>query len=245
MNTPRRLGRRDGEAGPGAERWLLTYSDMITLLLALFIVLYALSSLSYTKYAQFVKGLNVSFNNGSSHPSSARTLKSTTTGKSAVSKSEATLTAIENQLRASLKRSGYLTDVELHVGANGLNESLISGKTFYAKDSAALSAIGTEVVDITGAILRSHPNRITVEGYTDNEPITGGPYTSNWQLSAERAVVVVQRLQTVAHVDPSQLYLVGFGQYHPVVPNDSSSNEAQNRRVDIVVSERDARVTLP
>ena len=65
----------------GMERWLLTYSDMITLLLALFVVLYALSSLNHVKYSQFAKGLNVSFNNGNSQPSSAKTQPSHTHGK--------------------------------------------------------------------------------------------------------------------------------------------------------------------
>ena len=86
---------------------------------------------------------------------------------------------------------------------------------------------------------------MNVEGYTDNEPITGGPYRDNWQLSAERAVVVVERLQQVAHVNPAQLYLVGFGQYHPLVPNSSTANQAENRRVNIVITAPGVKVDLP
>ena len=94
-------------------------------------------------------------------------------------------------------------------------------------------------------MIRAHTNPVSVEGYTDNEPITGGPYRDNWQLSAERAVVVVERLQGVARVNPAQLYVVGFGQYHPIAPNTSPVSQAKNRRVNIVISIPGEKVTLP
>ncbi|MGA3214620.1 MAG: flagellar motor protein MotB [Acidimicrobiales bacterium] len=225
----------DNEEPAGMERWLLTYSDMITLLLALFVVLYALSSLNHVKYSEFAKGLDVSFNNGMSQPSSARTQPSPKHGKQE-SSSEASLQALEIQLHGALEQAGLIKEVQLSSGPGGLVVGLITGKTYYGVDSAALSPTGAEVVDITGAVIRSHSNPVNVEGFTDNEPITGGPYRDNWQLSAERAVVVVERLQNVAHVNPAQLYIVGFGQYHPLVPNTSRANQAENRRVNIVIT---------
>lgn len=223
------------EHAGGMERWLLTYSDMITLLLALFVVLYALSSLNHVKYSAFAKGLNVSFNNGTSAPSSARTQPSHTHGKGPVD-TGASLSSLAAQLRRALERAGLIKQVQLTSAPGVLVLGLITGKTYYGIDSAALSPTGAEVVDITGRVIRSHTNPVNVEGYTDNEPITGGPYRDNWQLSAERAVVVVERLQNVAHVNPAQLYIVGFGQYHPLVPNTSRANQAENRRVNIVIT---------
>jgi chemotaxis protein MotB len=232
------------EAAGGMERWLLTYSDMITLLLALFVVLYALSSLNHVKYSAFAKGMDVSFNNGNSQPSSARTQPSKKHGKDIVG-TPAALSTLELQLREALTLAGVIKNVELTSGPGGLVVGLITGKTYYGIDSAALSPTGAEVVDITGAVINKHTNPVNVEGYTDNEPITGGPYRDNWQLSAERAVVVVERLQNVAHVSPSQLYLVGFGQYHPIVPNTSKANQAENRRVNIVITMPGQKVGLP
>jgi chemotaxis protein MotB len=246
--------RIEEEEHVGMERWLLTYADMITLLLALFVVLYALSSLNHVKYAQFAKGLNTSFNNGTSQPSSARTdstqkssqtQQSSQAGQSVDTKRAVSLASLEKQLRAALAKAGLLQDVALSLGARGLVVGLVSSKTFYGNDSAALSSIGERIVDITGATVRSHPNLVNVDGYADNVPITGGPYSSNWELSSERAVVVVERLQDVARVDPTQLYAVGFGQYHPVVPNNSAANLAENRRVDIVISPSGVKATLP
>ena len=144
-----------GEEEPaGMERWLLTYSDMITLLLALFVVLYALGSLNHVKYSEFAKGMNVSFNNGDSQPSSARTQPSKHPGDNAVEKSAASLGTVEAQLRGALIKAGLMKDVDLTAGPGGLVVGLITGKTYYGVDSAALSPLGAEVVDITGA---SHP----------------------------------------------------------------------------------------
>jgi chemotaxis protein MotB len=237
--------RIEEEDHVGMERWLLTYADMITLLLALFVVLYALSSLNHVKYAQFAKGLNTSFNNGTAQPSSARTVAAHKSTKSASAKRAVSLSALEKQLRAALSKAGLIQDVALSLGSRGLIVGLVSSKTFYNNDSAALSAIGQRIVDITGITLRSHPNLVNVDGYADNVPITGGPYSSNWQLSSERAVVVVERLQGNDRVNPAQLYAVGFGQYHPVVPNDSAAHKAENRRVDIVISPSGVKATLP
>jgi chemotaxis protein MotB len=229
----------------GMERWLLTYADMITLLLALFVVLYALSSLDHVKYAEFAKGLDESFNNGTAKPSAARTAVTSRSGKTRVTSTEVSLQSLERQLRRALTRARLIKDVTLNIGAQGLVVGLVSAKTFYGNDSAALSSIGTRVVDITGKTLRSHANPTSVDGYTDNVPITGGPYATNWQLSSQRAVVVVERLQDVARVNPTQLYAVGLGQYHPIVANSSAKNQAENRRVNIVISPPGKQVTLP
>ncbi len=228
----------------GMERWLLTYADMITLLLALFVVLYALSSLNHVKYSLFAKGMAVSFNNGNSQPSSARTQPSHKPGKAEVSP-EAPLSVLERQLHGALVGAGLIKEVQMTSGPGGLVVGLITGKTYYGVDSAALSPVGAEVVDLTGNVIRPYSNPVNVEGYTDNEPITGGPYRDNWQLSAERAVVVVERLQNVSHVNPSQLYLVGFGQYHPLAPNTSGANQAENRRVNIVITAPGAKAGVP
>ena len=229
------------EEPAGMERWLLTYADMITLLLALFVVLYALGSLNHVKYSEFAKGMNVSFNNGHSQPSSATTQASKTKGQPVASSSDRApatppaasrlVATVEQQLRGALIKAG------LHQG-RGAHQSVPVASSSGSSRARPITASTPppsarsepQVVDITGAVIRSHTNPVNVEGYTDNEPITGGPYRDNWQLSAERAVVVVERLQDVAHVNPAQLYIVGFGQYHPIVPNTSPVNQAKNRR---------------
>jgi chemotaxis protein MotB len=235
-SSRRRAIRHRGSGGDHAEtneeRWLLTYSDMITLLLVLFIVLFALSRIDQAKFREFKQSV--------SHAVASRTPK----GPAKVQKTHVAakstpvnrLQEIKQQLSAALNAKALLGDVTLTINSSGLVEGLVADDTFFSTNSADLSAVGQEIVDTSAAVLRSYPNAIEVAGYTDNEPITGGPYANNWDLSAARATTVVVRMTGTDSVNSGQVVLLGYGQYHPLVPNTSPAAQAQNRRVNIVIS---------
>jgi chemotaxis protein MotB len=225
--------RRGGEdhAETNEERWLLTYSDMITLLLVLFIVLFALSRIDQAKFREFKQSV--------SHAVLSRTPKGATkvqTHVAAKSTPVNRLQEIKQQLSAALNSKALLGDVTLTINSSGLVEGLVADDTFFSTNSANLSAVGQEIVDTSAAVLRAYPNAIEVAGYTDDEPITGGPYANNWDLSAARATTVVVRMTGTDSVNSGQVVLLGYGQYHPLVPNTSPAAQAQNRRVNIVIS---------
>jgi chemotaxis protein MotB len=229
-----RGGRGDHEAESG-ERWLLTYADMITLLLVLFIVLFALATINQAKFREFKQSL--------SHAELSHTPKGTTkvhthpVKKSTAPKASPNqLEAIESQLSSALTASGLLGDVTLSINSSGLVEGLVADSTFFDTNSAQLSAVGQEIVDTSARVLKNYPNALEVAGYTDNQPITGGPYANNWELSAARATTVVIRMTANDGVNPGQVVLLGYGQYHPLVLNTSPVAQAENRRVNIVVS---------
>lgn len=216
------------------ERWLLTYADMITLLLVLFIVLFALSRINQAKYRQFqqsvshVKLVGTSMVHGSTAAASR--------GPAPLSAAQDRLHRIELALTHALAVKGLLGDVTITINASGLVEGLVADSTFFVTDSAQLSPLGDEIVDASGHVLSSYPNDVDVAGYTDDQQITGGPYANNWALSAARSTTVVERLTTVDRVDPTRVVAIGYGQYHPIVPNTSAASEAENRRVNIVVT---------
>jgi chemotaxis protein MotB len=112
---------------------------------------------------------------------------------------------------------------------------VLTDKVFFATDSADLESQGDVVVDTIATVLRTTSNDIDVEGYTDNEPITGGPYTSNEELSAVRAASVVTRLIEHDGLDPDRLVATGFGETHAAAPNDTPADRALNRRIDFVI----------
>jgi chemotaxis protein MotB len=213
-----------------AERWLLTYADMITLLLVLFIVLFAISSVDQAKFREFKQSM--------SHAVLTRTPHGTTKvpapTKTAVTPVNQ-FAKIEQALSAALRAHGLLSDVTFTVNSTGLVEGLVADTTFFATASADLSRVGMQIVDISASVLKKYPNEIEVAGYTDDKPITGGPYPNNWALSAARATTVVVRMTGVDGVNPVRVTLLGYGQYHPLAPNTSVAGQAQNRRVNIVV----------
>jgi chemotaxis protein MotB len=241
-STPRGPGRnvrtrRSSDLTPkGAseDRWLLTYSDMITLLLVLFIVLFAISKVDQAKFREFKQSVTRAVLTHTPHG----TVTTSPSTKTVTSPSR--LTTIEKELANALREQGLLRDVTLHVTASGLVEGLVADSTFFVTNSAALSPVGIKIVDTSASVLRKFPNAIDVAGYTDNRPITSGPFANNWALSAARATTVVVRMTESDQVNPGQLVILGYGQYHPVVPDSSPENQAENRRVNIVVSPSDS-----
>ena len=113
---------------------------------------------------------------------------------------------------------------------------LLSDSTLFVSNSAQLTAEGLAIVDSSAQVMRKFPNAIEVAGYTDDQPIQGGPYADNWALSAARATTVVERMAGADGVDPTHLAIVGLGQYHPTATNATPAGRAQNRRVNIIVS---------
>ncbi len=217
------------------ERWLLTYADMITLLLVLFIVLFALSKINQVKYRQFQQSVSHVKLVGTSVVHGKTTTASRGRAPLAAA-ATAHLRQIEQALTHALALKGLLGDVTITIDASGLVEGLVADSTFFLTDSAQLSPLGEAIVDTSGQVLDSYSNNVEVAGYTDDQQITGGPYANNWALSAARSSTVVERLTTIDGVDPERVVAIGYGQYHPVVPNTSAAAQAENRRVNIVVS---------
>ncbi|MDE3203338.1 MAG: flagellar motor protein MotB [Acidobacteriota bacterium] len=258
-----RRGHHEEEVENG-ERWLLTYADMITLLLALFIVLFAISTINQKKFLALALGLKESFdpkpgvlqsgngllNNASLTQTAGNSFKiagvpgttTTTTvppgstqNPSGNAQANATLQKLQAQIQAQLAAAGLTGNVSLQLETRGLVVQILADKVFFATGSADLGPKGSQVVDAVASVLKSYTFNVDVEGYTDNQPLVGGPYGSNEELSAVRAVNVVLRLENNDGINPARLSATGYGSSRPIVPNTSPQNMAENRRIDIVI----------
>ncbi|HMD45976.1 MAG TPA: OmpA family protein, partial [Acidimicrobiales bacterium] len=145
------------------------------------------------------------------------------------------LATLAQQISQALAAHGLGAVATVTLSASSVVVQVLADKAFFDTDSADLGAKGAALVDAVSGVLRDTPNPIAVDGYTDNQPILGGPYTSNWELSAARAATVVNRMATVDGVDDARLSAIGYGETHPLVPNSSPANQAMNRRIDFVV----------
>lgn len=252
-------GRRGGghdEGHENSERWLLTYADMITLLLALFIILFSMSTISLKKFVEFKTGLIKSFSQNSidailkgstgvlkntsliSHPGVTPGPAVPTVGISAGVQTPnpvPTEQQISGQVQQAINALGLQNQVSVTTTQSGVSVQILTDHAFFLTDSATLGSVGYQVVDSLSRIVYSLPNQIDISGYTDNAPIVGGPFSSNIQLSAERAVSVYQRWVLNDGINPARLLATGFGPNDPVAPNTTPANMALNRRVDIVI----------
>jgi len=215
------------------ERWLLTYADLITLLLGLFVILYASSQIDTAKYKEVVSALVNLFGGGPAATGSLPGEKGVMENVSAVSP-EKESRQLENKVKAAvgeaLKAGGAIvTHDERGVTVHFLE------KFMFDEGSSEIRAYAYPVLDTLGFLLESIPNRIHVEGHTDNTPIHTKQFPSNWHLSVARALNVGYYLLQNYRIRPEKVSIIGYGENRPLVPNDTPLHKAQNRRVDIVI----------
>jgi len=254
-------GDEDDEHDSHAEfevRWLLPYADMITLLFALFIVMFAISSVNNTKLEELSKSVSKAFNGNSQKAghqvASPKPSDTPQNASESLLNSGATLaqlqqavanakeTQAEQQRLRRLKeriddyarKHGLSDKISTVIDERGLAIRLVSDKVLFDSGQAHVRPSVQPVLRDIANLLKGERNHIRVEGHTDNVPITSGQFPTNWELSAMRATTVL-RLINGYGIPSTHLSAVGYGSKRPLRSNDSESGRARNRRVEIVV----------
>lgn len=227
------MPRKQEAEKENSERWLVTYSDLITLLLIFFIVLYSMSQINAQKFVEFSQSMAIVF---------GQTGRSGVLdgGRSVIPSDHATYKQRHNmmntreQIRRMIAQMGLEGKITVHEERRGLVISVKDTVFFYA-GSADLGLRAREVISQVGSILSKLPNSIRIEGHTDNVPIHTAKFYSNWELSTARATNVLHYMIQSANISPERLSAAGYGEFKPVASNDTDSGRAANRRVDIVL----------
>ncbi len=223
-------------------RWLITYADLITLLLAFFIVLYAMNRTQEMKFSQVTQALARQFDSKSIIGRSPG--PSIINGLSGTRQEQASLNHLAQELQHKINQSNLASKVSVATTMRGVEVSL-NASLLFASGSARIAPQAKNLLFHLGIVLRSVPNDIEVAGYTDSTPIRTSKYPSNWQLSAQRAANVVYLLAHVPRINPSRLSIAAFGHYHPIASNRTSQGRRQNRRVNILILRSDvAKVAI-
>lgn len=228
-----------------SERWLLTYSDLITLLMIFFVIMYSMSNVDRKKYDSLVTSLNNSLNpsfsivNGNSTNSIIDITpiineNSNITSSSSSVESLSPTQAIEQELKDYLESHNLTNQVNLHIEPHGLILSLNENIFFESGKAEIQSAYKKNLLEISN-ILSKFDNNVSIEGHTDNVPIHNNQFSSNWELAAVRATNVVHLLIDEGHINPNKLSATSYGEYHPIASNDTVEGRSKNRRIDIVL----------
>ncbi|MCO7176418.1 flagellar motor protein MotB [Sporolactobacillus kofuensis] len=251
MSRPRKKRySRPEESSHNSERWLVTYSDLITLLLVFFIVMYSMSSIENQKFNALVSSLKSSFqgdsilqgmgypstDKGQTKPTIPVVKKSDPVSNQEKKKDAKKLDALYVQLDKYIKENHLNPDVSLVETTRGV-QLTFREKILFDIGKANLKGNAKSILGRIGTILNSVPNDVSVEGHTDNTPYLDkhSKIHSNWELSGLRAQNVMDYLIKKDGLSPKRMHFVGYGEYHPIVKNDSPENKAKNRRVNIVV----------
>ena len=230
---------RGHEAGhENSERWLLTYADLITLLMVFFVVLYSMSSADSTKWKQISAALNQAFNVDVLRGTAASSVEDGS-GQTAppidnlINDSEVPqVSRLQSKIEAILDGASQAPDVSVGVDREGVVIRL-SGSYLFDSGRAELKPNSFAVLDAIAAEIRLLPNDIRVDGHTDSTPIDSPRYPTNWELSTARALAVARYLSETDGEQADRLMAAGFGEFRPIVPNDTREHRAQNRRVEI------------
>jgi len=229
-------------------RWLLTYADMITLLMLFFIILYAMSSIDTAKYTQLAQALASVFNGGEftifdqNTTGGVGVLPGVTSGQKVESRGAGRKqgtggqSTLQTQALSSLQNLVKSGRVRVIPTDRGFAISLMAD-LYFGSASAELGADAMPVLQEVSDFLAKIPNSVIVEGHTDNVPPDPKKWASNWQLSGERALSVLQSLEDYG-VPSERLSESAYGDTRPIQSNDTPEGRSYNRRVDIVVVEQ-------
>ncbi|MGH2913374.1 MAG: OmpA family protein [Solirubrobacteraceae bacterium] len=267
-----RRGRRGAVQHENEERWLLTYADMITLLMALFMVLFSISSVNISKYQTLQQSLKSAFSgsvltggrailqSGSESTSahtpataevpaivpltpnipkpvdtSAQQISKAMLAQAAAQQEQQDFRKLQRELNRYAAQHGFANEVHAVIEERGLVVRVLTDKLLFASGQATLEPAGAPLLNEIASLLNvDHRHPITVEGNTDNQPIRSAQYPSNWELSTDRATIVVRYL--IAHgVADRRLSAAGYADLHPIASNATAAGRARNRRVDIVL----------
>ncbi|MEH7252665.1 flagellar motor protein MotB [Neobacillus niacini] len=231
------------------ESWLIPYADILTLLLALFIVLFASSEIDKAKFESIMesfkseltgtkiesedKGLSVSVKGEENKAPVDAQDQAQNPAPSTNEFEDAELDNLKAQLEKYVVANNLQAVVTLQDTRRGV-EIALKDVLLFDSGKAVLKESSFQTLDAFVDLITTLPNPVSIEGHTDNVPIGNAAYSSNWELSSARAVSVLHYFAS-KDISENRMQFTGHGEFQPLYPNDTDENRQANRRVNIVI----------
>jgi len=205
---------------PSTDRWLVSYADFVTLLFALFVVLFAVARSERASAKQLAESFKQAISNRPAAPSTPPPATELTSA----------FRRLEEQLAPEIAAGKMKVALE----TRGVVISLREG-AFFASGSDGLNPAALGSMAKVAAVIHDIPNSVRLEGHTDSVPIKNGRFHSNWELSAARSIAALTYFASTFGISPDRFSISGYADNLPVADNESEDGRAQNRRVDVVI----------
>ncbi|MFH1844464.1 MAG: OmpA family protein [bacterium] len=238
------MARKQKKAPKGLDGWVMTYGDMMSLLLCFFVLIVSFSSMQEAKFQEAAISLQGAFGVMKSPPTVVN-LKKVVIPHLAKKEREDIIYEVR-KLEQSLLDDQADREVEVTITEQGVNFR-INAPFLFASGTADLKETTVAVLEKLDAFCEKFPYPLRIEGHTDSVPINTNRFPSNWDLSAARAVAVARHFQVLG-IAPERMSAVGRGEFQPIATNDTAEGRDRNRRVEIflmVDNERDFNWSLP
>ena len=232
MGASKKNNRKRTSEGSNGGGWEIVYSGFVLILLCFFIMLSSFSSMEEAKIMRFVKSFvdavgilpgGLKFDEGST----------VLPGSADMVDSNDQLAKIFSELEALNERLKKEKEITLAYSSKGLVMRL-SDRALFEVGVAAISPQAIPLLKRVGEIIARTEFEVRIEGHSDDLPIKTAQFPSNWELSTARAVNVLRYFLETGGISSQRLSAVGFGEFQPMVPNNSMEHRAQNRRVEII-----------
>ena len=206
-------------------KWLITFNDLMTLLMVFFVLLFAMGSVDVKMLKTFQNSLQSAL--GVLEEGQKVSIEIPDTGPTYGKEDQE---KIEDPIKA--------LDLEPEISVTYTKEGIVitlEDKVLFTSGIADINPDAYPILDTIGAAIKKMPESIRVEGHTDNDAIRTDRFPSNWELSTARAVNVVRYFVESGKIPPRRLSAVGYGEAKALFPNDTPEHKAKNRRVEIIL----------
>ncbi len=246
INTKKRRKAKNEEV----PEWMVTFADMMTLLLTFFVLILSFSTTDVERYKSIAEAMQSSFGLQELNPLSIIPADNPPKNENIIEplkpqpSTEAEDAEIENQLESIGNRleTNFTDEIEKGVIIVERDEDHIiirfPDESAFTSGSDYLEPAVVPVLQKVGQLISEYDMFTIVGGHTDDQPINTDRFRSNWDLSAARAVSVAHELTWLTDLEEEFLYVVGNADARPLVPNTSQENRIKNRRVEILLIER-------
>jgi len=254
-------GKKNQEDSSGAPEWMTTYSDMVTLLLTFFIMLFAMSTVDKAKFTDVAKSLSNSLLNLSTGDSILDSSGKSIITVDFVNPSNKNLPEqnekyIESAEEMVIDAQRQIYEMEMDIAKEELREAVeqqgigdkveiieekdfiivrLESELFFDSGRAEIRPEAYPVLEQMAEILKNMDNEILVSGHTDNVPINTPLFRSNWELSTARATTVVRYFTETLGLDPVKFTATGNGEFRPIADNSTPEGRQRNRRIEIMI----------
>ncbi|WP_250673017.1 OmpA family protein [Paraclostridium ghonii] len=233
----RRNRRRGKDDDVSTSSWMDTYADTITLLLAFFILLYSISAVDSQKLSELSKALQSSLGGNAS----IENVENIDDLKVQVNDKILEKEDLAEKVNKAVQENNLQDVVKVREEDRGvvlqLDENIL-----YDLGKADLKDTSIKALDTITKLVKDMDNDVLVEGHTDNVPIQNLEYASNWELSTARAVSVVRYFVETKDVQPTRFAVKGYAEFRPLVDNSTPENRSTNRRVDILIVDKNEKI---
>jgi len=228
----KRLEKKEKSGSPA---WMTTFSDLMSLLLTFFILLYSFSTLDAIKFRNVASALQTVLL-GQTDPTifEEEMPEDSPISTPIPDQVETDIQEVYEQVRSYIEEQGLDAQVSVTKEKRGVLID-IKEKVLFDLGKAEIKPESKVILDKLGDLVNEVDKDIVIEGHTDNLPINTYQFPTNWELSTGRAVNVLRYFVEVNNADPRRISATGYGEYRPIAPNDNSEGRAINRRVNILL----------